>query len=315
MIVYVGAGSGPLRDRLIAVGHGQMVSRQSGAFRIPKKGRWAFDNGAWTDFLHGRPFGTEQFLKRLGQLRAAPKDRQPDWCVCPDVVSYWMSLEYSFSWRRWLEQKGDPQRWYLALQDFVDLADVDLVLKEVPFDGLFIGGSTRWKLANSGAWVKWGHERKLPVHVARVNGPKRLQWAVNIDADSVDGTGWVRAGEAWIDYLLHMPKKEKLLFRMEPEFVEEGRAEHERQIQEELEWDEENAWWERWPTIAEMDADEFAAWFNEAYKWGIRPAQAPSDPKEFSHWKADLLSNAEHGMPPRFWARAPEVILRVEPED
>lgn len=219
MIVYVGAGSGPFRDLIIELGHGQMVSRQAGAFRVPKKGRWAFDNGAYVDFLHGLPFDTEEYLRRIEQLNALPDERLPDWCVTPDIVADRTSLTFSLRWRQTLARAADRRlRWYLAVQDFMTIEDVHYAMCLEPFDGLFIGGSTAWKKETAEKWVHWGHHvMGVPVHIARVNGPGPLQWAVDIDADSVDGTGWVRAGQMWVPWLKDIPTKQLRLFPFSPE--------------------------------------------------------------------------------------------------
>lgn len=221
MIVYVGAGSGPLRDLILEAGHGQMVSRQSSSFRIPPRGRWAFDNGAYIDWTHGKPFDNEQYLSRIRRIEELPDERLPDWCVCPDMVGTAMSLPYSLEWRAVLAGYTRRLKWYLALQDHFHPQDVDHALSLEHFDGLFIGGTTRWKLGTSMAWVEFGHKRGFPVHVARVNGPRRLQWAVNIGADSVDGTGWVHAGAKWLPYLQQVPAPEASLFPEEGGFPEE----------------------------------------------------------------------------------------------
>src|SRR3990170_7848161 len=206
MIVYVGAGSGPFRDLVIAAGHGQMVSRQVGAFRNIKFGRWAFDNGAFTDWKNGVPFNEREFLWRVRQLEALPLDRMPDWCVCPDMVGKRLSLLYSLDWRAYLEIYAPGFKWYLAVQDYMTPEDVEYGMSLEKFNGLFVGGTTKWKHETSPRWVELGHSLGVPVHIARVNGAKWLQWAVDIGADSVDGTGWVHAGEKWLPLLQNVPK-------------------------------------------------------------------------------------------------------------
>jgi hypothetical protein len=213
VIVYVGAGSGRFRDLVIAAGHGQMSSRQVSSFRIPAKGRWALDNGAWIDFVHRKPFDNEQFLSRIQRVSELPDDRLPDWCVTPDIVASRLSLPYSMRWRQALAHTDRRLKWYLAVQDFMTFEDVEVALCLEPFDGIFIGGSRPWKLSTAEQWTAWAHDRGLPVHLARVNGPEPLQWAVDIGADSVDGTGWVKAGQAWLPYLQNVPLPKQMLFK------------------------------------------------------------------------------------------------------
>lgn len=303
MIVYVGAGSGPFRELVIAAGHGQMVSRQAGAFRVPKIGRWAFDNGAYTDFIHKEPFDDAEYLKRLRQIERLPADRKPDWCVCPDMVGSRMSLAYSVEWRDFLEGYVPGLSWYLALQDYVHPDDVDQALKLGKFDGLFIGGSTPWKLETSAFWVKFGHERGMPVHVARVNGPKRLQWSVDIGADSVDGTGWVHAGAKWLPYLQNMPKPQQGLFPIDTELRSEWKKFAAFLVDL---WDSPEALANRFPGEAEDDYDrydrisdmgplEFVEWYERLYP-GLKLDRASAksmEPVEFSEWKFGLVDQAE----------------------
>lgn len=300
MIVYVGAGSGPYRDLVIAAGHGQMVSPQPGAFRMPPAGRWAFDNGAWTDFMRGERFDPELYFKRIAQIHELPESRLPDWCVVPDDVAAGTSLVYSLEWKSSLAHLVPKLRWYLALQDGMSPQDVEHALCLERFDGLFVGGSTDWKISTSPAWVKFGHERRMPVHIARINGPNRLQWAVDIGADSIDGTGWVRAGGKWLPWLQNVPAARE-------------RAEEEGVTEEVLEaylkaiWSDPAAWaartpeegdddWERYDVIAAMGPVEFLAWYRGSYPGGHRldleTAKAMED-SEFHAWKFGLVEEAE----------------------
>jgi predicted HTH domain antitoxin len=285
MIVYVGRGTGPLRDRIIAAGHGQLVSRQADGFRIPKKGRWVFDNGAFIDWKHGRPFDGGEFLRRLDRIYELPRDRWPDWCVVPDLVADPRSLEYSIEWRTKLRFKFNEFRWYLALQDWVFEGGIDEAFIEERFDGLFIGGSTDWKHRYAEHWVYEGHSRYgVPVHLARVNGPRLLQWAINIGADSVDGTGWVRAGERWIHLLEKLP-------RFDPSFIEtvDPAVRGKDTIDAELEYlaaykayDPEAISFERAARLRAMSHREFVEWLAEVY--GVDVSSYREDPNESEEW-------------------------------
>jgi hypothetical protein len=60
-------------------------------------------------------------------------------------------------------------------------------------DALFLGGSTDWKLgASARALVREAKQRRLWVHMGRVNSQKRIGYAAEIGCDSIDGTGWMR---------------------------------------------------------------------------------------------------------------------------
>jgi hypothetical protein len=283
MIVYVGAGSGPFRNLVIAAGHGQMVSPQPGAFRVPVHGRWAFDNGAYTDWLHGDPFDNTRYLARLEHISLLPDERLPDWCVVPDIVADPTSLSYSLRWRQALYKADRRLRWYLAIQDFMTPDDVSAALCLEPFDGLFIGGSTQWKWETAEKWVAWGHEQGLPVHLGRVNGPGPLQKAVDMGADSIDGTGWVRAGMQWYPHLKDVPLPSTSLFeRGTPEIPEHwlkfGR--YLESIWGERDWKrwakEEQASLENAEALRAMSPDEFLSWLDAEYV-SKAPTSGPED--------------------------------------
>lgn len=283
MIVYVGAGSGHFRNLVIAAGHGQMVSPQVGAFRDIMLGRWAFDNGAYTDWLHGQPFDNELYLTRLEHISLFPDERMPDWCVVPDIVADPTSLSYSLRWRQALHKADRRLRWYLAIQDFMTLDDVLHALCLEPFDGLFIGGSTAWKWETAEKWISFGHEHGMPVHLARVNGPGPLQRAVDMGADSIDGTGWVRAGEKWYPSLKNVPAPSVALFARENPWIPERWLKFGKYL--ESIWSERD--WKRWAkeehaslknaeAIRAMSPADFLSWLQQEYV-SRAPASGPED--------------------------------------
>lgn len=300
MIVYVGAGSGPFRDLVIAAGHGQMVSRQVGAFRVPKFGRWAFDNGAFTDWKNKVAFNEQEFLWRIRQIEELPLERMPDWCVCPDMVGKRLSLLYSLDWRAYLEIYAPGLKWYLAVQDYMVPDDVRYALDLERFSGLFVGGTTEWKLETGAAWVQLGHAAGLPVHIARVNGANRLQWAIDIGADSVDGTGWVRAGAKWLPILTNMPKASGRRFSSD---VPPAWLQFEAFLQQI--YDAPEAWRSRFPApaeddterydrIAAMDMEEFVDWYGRMYDVTLTaPSPGFRSKRDFNAWKFGLVDEAE----------------------
>lgn len=132
----------------------------------------------------------------------------------PDLVAGGMkSLDVSVDWRSVLPEEyldGGAWRWYLAVQDGMTAEAVAEVIESDIYDGLFVGGTTRWELERAAEWVEFAHDRRLPCHIGRVNGRRRLQWAINIEADSIDGTGWTRAPH-WLPLLETLPTKEPML--------------------------------------------------------------------------------------------------------
>jgi hypothetical protein len=78
----------------------------------------------------------------------------------------------------------------IAVQDGMRPADLEpLVGRSV---GIFLGGSTEWKLANMALWGSFCARRGVYYHVARVNTERRIWMAVAADADSVDGSSGTR---------------------------------------------------------------------------------------------------------------------------
>jgi hypothetical protein len=54
--------------------------------------------------------------------------------------------------------------------------------------GLFVGGSTAWKLATLAQWARLGREVGCWVHVGRVNSSRRIAACAGVGATSFDGT-------------------------------------------------------------------------------------------------------------------------------
>ena len=58
--------------------------------------------------------------------------------------------------------------------------------------GIFLGGSTEWKLARMADWGRFCREHGCHYHVARVNTVKRYRMAHAAGAHSVDGSSATR---------------------------------------------------------------------------------------------------------------------------
>lgn len=142
---------------------------------------YALDNGAWSAYTQGRPFDERAFSTALRKLGA-----NSDWTVLPDVVAGGpVSLELSLRWMR--QVLDESPRALLAVQDGMGSDDVRPFLG--PRVGIFVGGSTAWKLATLEQWSALGREVGCWVHVARVNSAKRIRSCSAAGADSFDGSG------------------------------------------------------------------------------------------------------------------------------
>lgn len=173
-------------DRLRAHGWGLLVSR-AGVWRTEGFERIVADNGAWADFQAGRPFDEDAFERFLDWLAA--QSIIADWIVLPDIVAGGLrSLDLSI---RYINRCLSLTPLVLiAVQDGME--DRHLAPLVGPSVGIFLGGSTEWKLATMLAWGRFCRQRGLYYHVARVNSIKRMSLAAASGADSVDGSSATR---------------------------------------------------------------------------------------------------------------------------
>lgn len=142
---------------------------------------WGFDNGAYVDWVRGREFDGGAFYQRLKKFYAKGT---PYLAVCPDLVTKGKeSLAFSLSYMTHVLNQDWP--WYLAVQDGMDIQDVEPVLHR--FSGIFLGGSNEFKWS-APAWCELAHRHGKLFHYGRINS-KRLAMARKIGADSADGTG------------------------------------------------------------------------------------------------------------------------------
>lgn len=141
---------------------------------------YALDNGAWSAFTQGRPFDFPAFEKALRKMGGGA-----DWTVLPDIVAGGpASLELSLKWMR--RVLDESPRALLAVQDGIGPDDVRGFLGSRV--GLFVGGSTDWKLKTLAEWCRLGASIGCWVHVGRVNTVRRIHRCGIAGATSFDGT-------------------------------------------------------------------------------------------------------------------------------
>ena len=152
---------------------------------------YAIDNGAWSSYLSGREWSESDFLRCLNFSREFSKGtgHSPLWCVLPDIVAGGLrSLDFSL---RWINTVKDYSRIMLiAVQDGMRPEDVERYLG--PEIGIFLGGSTEWKLKNMMEFGELAKSKDAYYHVARCNSQKRIHHAAAAGADSFDGTSVCR---------------------------------------------------------------------------------------------------------------------------
>lgn len=152
---------------------------------------YALDNGAWTAFQRGERFDVGAFERAVEQLGAGA-----DFIVLPDIVCGGLdSLTMS---RRWWDQfhyrpalAHVPK--LIAVQDGFEARDIRPMLSART--GIFVGGSTGWKLHTMKRWSALARSYGAICHVGRVNTARRIALCAAAGVDSWDGSGWSRFGE------------------------------------------------------------------------------------------------------------------------
>jgi hypothetical protein len=148
----------------------------------PRDGlRFAIDNGAFAK----DGFKPEPFRALVDRLGAAA-----DFVVLPDIVAGGAdSLSLSVSW---IPRLRGIRSLLLPIQDGMTAHDVGMVLRQNVQVGLFLGGSTEFKLREIYGWGMVAHAWKRYYHVGRVNTARRIRLAAEAGADSFDGTSATR---------------------------------------------------------------------------------------------------------------------------
>ncbi len=147
------------------------------AFRF----RFAIDNGAWPCFKQNLPFDSEAFQSVVDTHGSAA-----DFVVIPDVVADGeRSLAFS---KLWFDRLKHLRLILLPVQDGMRPDDIGAILERYPNMGIFLGGSTDWKLKTMYGWGMVAHAFRRYYHIGRVNTVRRIRLCAEAGADSIDGT-------------------------------------------------------------------------------------------------------------------------------
>lgn len=147
---------------------------------------YAVDNGAWSDFVHHKPFDAERFRKVL--LKITRTELKPDFIILPDIVQGGKaSLELS---KKYL-YLTDIHPCYLPIQDGITPDMIPDYVWET-LSGIFIGGSDVWKWRYLHIWVSLAHNHDVNIHVGRVGTLKDMQKCIYAGVDSADGPALIR---------------------------------------------------------------------------------------------------------------------------
>jgi hypothetical protein len=148
---------------------------------------WAAENGCWSDHLAGRDFDEDAFERFLDWIGAQPTN--PDFIVLPDIVAGSLA-SLALSMRYMNRCLALAPLVLIAVQDGMALDDLAPLVG--PSVGIFLGGSTEWKIARMREWGEFCAERGCRYHVARVNTRRRFYQAIYAGADSIDGSSLSR---------------------------------------------------------------------------------------------------------------------------
>ena len=140
---------------------------------------FALDNGAWSCFQKGIPFQEQLFIECLEEY-----GERADWIVVPDCVgNKARTLEMLRSWAPRLEK----YRQLIAVQDGMSALDIACYLEGGA--GIFVGGSTDWKLEKLAYWGDVARSYGVMLHCGRVNTMKRIKLCIDNGYTSFDGSG------------------------------------------------------------------------------------------------------------------------------
>ncbi len=185
MIPY--ASRTPMRnavDAMVKYGWRMLIEPSQEEFSYgmtPSPLPYMVDNGAWGCSQRGIEWDGNLFLNYLGKWGSSA-----DMVVLPDIVSGGgKSLELSVRWIDVVQAFGSPI--LLAVQDGMSEEDVRPILLRHNV-GLFVGGSTEWKLKTLPLWGRIAREVGCWAHAARVNTAKRVKACQLAGMNSFDGT-------------------------------------------------------------------------------------------------------------------------------
>lgn len=173
MLYLATASTAPVREAMAAGLIGQMVTPDAGN-RVVPGAQWALDNGCFASTWSWPRWTTT--LERYADRAAGCL-----WAVVPDVVADAAATD-----ARWAQWKSVPRRLgyrvaYVAQNGCTGIPH--------DADAVFIGGDTDWKLGPDARTVaRQAKAAGLWLHMGRVNSLRRLEYAVSIGCDSVDGT-------------------------------------------------------------------------------------------------------------------------------
>lgn len=188
MKIYCGCNGNPSHIKeMEKEGYGMcIVTKFRPSVNVPK----FLDNQAWGKYVSGEPWEAAPFLR---MIEGAPsRGIKYNFIVIPDKVAAGLeSFKFSLKWLEVLRDITDTPL-YFAVQDGMTTNMIDGIMHRV--DGLFIGGSMKWKKRTGERWGSLAHKHGKPCHIGRIGTFKNLVWAQKIGADSIDSANFPRHG-------------------------------------------------------------------------------------------------------------------------
>jgi len=149
--------------------------------------RYALDNGAWSAHQRSVSWDADAFVRAVVKL-----GMHADFVIAPDIVADGArSIARTAAWLPLL--LGWTPLLLVPVQDGVAPADVIPLLSQNV--GLFVGGTTRWKLETLGFWGSVAARTGCYLHIGRVNTQRRIARCHSAGAHSFDGTSVSRYGQ------------------------------------------------------------------------------------------------------------------------
>lgn len=146
---------------------------------------YAIDNGAYSYWVKNEPFNVPAFMALLDAFA----DRC-DWIAIPDAVGDWDKTKFIMP--DWVNRLDKYKKPLLAVAQNGSEIDqyFDLhALLQTNITGLFVGGTTEWKLKHIQGIANVCHQYGKICHVGRVNSSKRIQFCKDAGVTSIDGSG------------------------------------------------------------------------------------------------------------------------------
>lgn len=148
---------------------------------------YAIDNGAYAWFNKDMDFQDDKFLALCDEYH-----KEADWIVIPDYVGDWWETARMFMlwYPRLIKYR---KKLMFVAQDGIEKNNYATV-KGMTSNGvgIFVGGSTEWKINNGRNIAKICKDNNELCHIGRVNTAKRLKLCFDWGATSFDGSGMSR---------------------------------------------------------------------------------------------------------------------------